>query len=66
MFGISKRPEGVPGDIGWKTFYHNRSYLYQGGRDGKIYFFAFFKDPETTVYTSIPRHTTEDCQKLAE
>lgn len=66
MFGISDRPEGVPDGRGYKTYHKNRSYLYQAGRGGKLYFFAFSKNPEVTIDKDILRYTSEDEKTLVD
>lgn len=65
MFGIADRPEGMGNDCGYKTYHKQRSYLYQSGREGKMYFFAFSKNPEVTIDHEIPRYTAEDANAMA-
>ncbi|KAF9887790.1 hypothetical protein FE257_009596 [Aspergillus nanangensis] len=65
MFGISDRPDGFQDDHGYKTFKNNHSYLYQAGGGGKLYWFAFFKNPIKTTLDLIPQYTTEDAENLA-
>lgn len=65
MFGIADRPEGTANDRGYKTYHKQRSYLYQTGREGKMYFFAFSKNPEVTIDQEIPRYTAEDQNAMA-
>lgn len=60
MFGISDRPECIPDDTGFKTYKKDRSYLYQAGSGGKLYFFAFLKNAQATTHLSIPKYTIED------
>lgn len=65
MFGISNRPEGVPDNKSFKCYHRGRSYLTSSGKDGKLYWFAFVKNPDLTIHTSIPRYTTQDEEDLA-
>lgn len=65
MFGISTRPEGIPDEISYKTFFEGRSYLCPTGPDNKMYFFVFFKNSETTIHQDIPRYTEEEAKELA-
>lgn len=65
MFGISKRPQGVPDNKSFKCYHRGRSYLTSSGKDGKFYWFAFVKNPDLTIHTSIPRYTTQDEEDMA-
>jgi hypothetical protein len=65
MFGISKRLESIPDNKSFKCFHKGRSYLSSSGQDGKFYWFAFIKNPELTIHTTIPRYTAEDAENLA-
>jgi len=60
MFGISDRPEDVPDGCGYKTYHKKRSYLFQAGSGGKLYFFAFSKNPKVTIDNDIYRYTAKD------
>lgn len=64
IFGISKRPDDIADDRGFKTYRKNRSYLYQSGADGKLYWFAFVKNSQKTTHKSIPRYDAQDVEKL--
>lgn len=66
MFGISDRPECFPDGRGYKTYHKNRSYLYQAGRGGKLYFFAFSKNSDVTIDNEIHRYTPEDEKALVD
>ncbi|PLB47722.1 FAD/NAD(P)-binding domain-containing protein [Aspergillus steynii IBT 23096] len=60
LFGIADQPEGTTEHVGYKKYVRNRSYIYQSGRGGKLYFFAFFKNPQVTKHQSIPKYTAQD------
>ncbi|KAG2419447.1 hypothetical protein HFD88_004243 [Aspergillus terreus] len=66
LFGISQRPDGVPDEHGFKTFQEGRSYLYQSGLGGKLYWFLFIKNPEVTIHHSIPRYSAENTKDVVE
>lgn len=66
MFGISQRPDGIPDEHGFKTFQEGRSYLYQSGLGGKLYWFLFIKNPEVTIHHSIPRYSAENTKDVVE
>lgn len=44
----------------YKTFMVNRSYVYQGGPDGKTYWFVFFKNDQKYTFPNIPRYSVAD------
>lgn len=65
MFGISKRPTGIPENVAFKAFHKNRSYLCSSGLENKMYFFGFFKNSEITTHRAIPRYTADDAKLIA-
>ncbi|KAF7591723.1 hypothetical protein BBP40_001167 [Aspergillus hancockii] len=60
MFGIADRPDVISDGSGFKTYNKNRSYLYQAGRGGKMYFFAFMRNSQVTTHRSIPKYSVQD------
>lgn len=62
---MSTRPDGTPDNITFYTFHENHSYVCLSGPEGKIYWFAFFKNDETTIHEDIPYYTSEEARELA-
>ncbi|KAJ5119894.1 hypothetical protein N7448_010563 [Penicillium atrosanguineum] len=65
LFGIAKRPDGIPDATAYKSFFKGRSYLCPIGPDNKLYFFAFFKNAEMKTHLDIPRYTENEANKVA-
>jgi hypothetical protein len=66
MFGISDGIPSVKEDEGFKAFHDKRSYLYQGGQAGIVYWFFFIKNERKTVGKHIPRYSANDEKLFAE
>lgn len=65
MFGISQDIESIKEDEGFKAFHDKRSYLYQGGPGGKVYWFFFLKNKTRTIRNDIPRYNKDDEKFIA-
>ena len=65
MFGISQGIESIRADEGFKAYHDKRSYLYQGGPEGKVYWFFFIKNKRKTIGKGIPRYNKDDETFLA-
>ncbi|KAI9650267.1 hypothetical protein NHQ30_000280 [Ciborinia camelliae] len=64
IFGISNPVEGLePGNL-HSVFREKNSYLINGGPEGRVYWFYFFKNPQTLYGSDIPRYTKEDEAKV--
>ncbi|PQE09701.1 FAD binding domain-containing protein [Rutstroemia sp. NJR-2017a BBW] len=66
IFGISNPIEGLePGNL-HSVFREKTSYLINGGPKGRVYWFFFFKHPQTLHGSDIPRYTKEEEAKMFE
>ncbi|KAF2804993.1 FAD-binding domain-containing protein [Mytilinidion resinicola] len=64
IFGISKPCAGIePGGL-HSIFRVDNSYLVNGGPNGRVYWFYFFKLPKKVYGSDIPRYTKEEEAKL--
>ncbi|ESZ95337.1 hypothetical protein SBOR_4271 [Sclerotinia borealis F-4128] len=64
IFGISHPIEGLePGNL-HSVFREKNCYLINGGPEGRVYWFYFFKHPQTLYGSDIPRYTKEDEAKV--
>ncbi|ATZ46386.1 hypothetical protein BCIN_01g09920 [Botrytis cinerea B05.10] len=60
IFGISNPVPGLePGNL-HSVFREQNSYLINGGPEGRVYWFYFFKHPSTLYGSAIPRYTKAD------
>ncbi|KAJ6157499.1 hypothetical protein N7470_005091 [Penicillium chermesinum] len=65
IFGMSERPQGTPNNATFYTFHDQHSYFCISGPEGKIYWFAFFKNDKTTVDRDIPYYKADDAREQA-
>ncbi|GAB7352388.1 hypothetical protein MBLNU459_g2821t1 [Dothideomycetes sp. NU459] len=64
VFGISKPCEGIEPGASNSVFRKHDSYVVNGGPEGRVYWFYFFKLPKRVYGKDIPTYTNEDKEKL--
>lgn len=60
MFGISKPCEGIEPGASNSVFRKRQSYVINGGPEGRVYWFYFFKLPKPVYGDDIPKYSKED------
>ncbi|TVY36536.1 FAD-dependent monooxygenase [Lachnellula subtilissima] len=64
VFGISNPCEGIEPGASNSVFRKHESYIMNGGPEGRIYWFYFYKLAKRAYGEDIPRYTKEDEKKL--
>ncbi|TVY17126.1 FAD-dependent monooxygenase andE [Lachnellula arida] len=64
VFGISNPCEGIEPGASNSVFRKHESYIVNGGPEGRIYWFYFYKLAQRAYGDDIPRYTKEDEKKL--
>ncbi|UPK90661.1 hypothetical protein LCI18_001596 [Fusarium solani-melongenae] len=64
IFGISDPCDGIEPGASNSIFRNHQSYIVNGGPSGRVYWFFFFKLPETAYGDEIPNYTEEDERRV--
>jgi hypothetical protein len=64
VFGISNPCEGIEPGASNSVFKKHESYIINGGPEGRVYWFYFYKLAQRAYGDDIPTYTKEDEKKL--